>query len=294
MGEYINTSKNRLFQFLVSENRFSADFSLVGSGESHSNCGLVFAVGCLNAVEHKGITLDGVDFTGRAAVKFVKNSCKRPICPKCWSVWANRECDNAVHRLNTYVLKKRNGQLVKPIHVIVSLPKADYGLTLPIMRKKTYRALKKVGLFGGMLIYHPRRKANGAWYYSPHFHVVGYGWIRDVRRNYVHSGYVVKNVGIRKNLRGTIYYQLSHCGVSEKFHTVTWFGALAYSKLHVVKIVEKPNVCPICGQKLRRLVWIGEGDNTLALMHLECESGFYFDDWVNWAYKPKRTWDYDD
>ena len=268
---------------------FSADFVLVGSGEEYSSCGQVFAVGCLNVEAHKGMNLDGIDMTGKAVIKYVKNSCHRPLCPKCWSVWANRECDNAKKRLDAYVLKNSGGKRLKPIHVIISVPHVDYGLSLPELRKKSYRALKRVGLLGGMLIYHPKRKKKAReWYFSPHFHVIGYGWITDIRRNYVHSGYVVKNVGVRKSVRGTVYYQLSHAGVSEKFHTVTWFGKLSYNKLKVPRIEKEEQICPLCGQKLRRLVWIGNEEDFIASWHREVESGFYFEDSENYAYKPKK------
>lgn len=280
---YGNSSKAWISAFL-------SDFPLVGSGEAYGDCGHVFAVGCLNVEGHKGITLDGVDMTGKAVIKYVKNSCHRPLCPKCWSDWANRECDNAKKRLDSFVLKKSNGKALKPIHVIVSVPSVDYGLSLQKMRERTYRALKRVGLLGGMLIYHPKRKNKRVgWYFSPHFHVVGYGWIRDVRRNYAHSGYIVKNVGVRKSVRGTIYYQLSHAGISPKFHTVTWFGLLAYNKLRVPKIKKEVQICPLCGKRLRRLVWIGNVEDFIGSMHEDCESGFYFEDAGNYAYKPKKS-----
>ena len=271
---------------------YGADFPLVGSGEAYGDCGLVFAVGCLNVEAHKGMNLDGVDMTGKAVIKYVKNSCHRALCPKCWSFWANRECDSAIRRLDAFVLKNSGGKRLNPIHVIVSVSHVDYGLSLQELRKKMYRALKRVGLVGGMVIYHPKRKRRiGEWYFSPHFHVVGYGWIRDVRKNYVHSGYIVKNVGVRKNVRGTIYYQLSHAGVDVKMHTVTWFGMLSYNRLRVPKVVEKTQVCPLCGSKLRRLIWISEDENIFALMHDEVGSGFYFEDDGNWMYKPKKRSD---
>ena len=181
-----------------------ADFALVGSGEAHANCGSYFTIGCLNVEEHMGMNLDGVNMEGKAYLERVRNSCDRPLCPTCWPDWANREKDRATQRLRAFVLK---GRKLKPIHVIVSVCSSDYGLSLPEMRKKVYRALKAVHCFGGMLIYHPKRynEYTCLWYYSPHFHVLGYGWILDVRRNYVETGYIVKNVGIRKTVEGTIY-----------------------------------------------------------------------------------------
>jgi hypothetical protein len=261
-----------------------ADFELVGSGESYANCGSYFTVGCLNVEDHKGMNLDGVNMEGKAYLERRKVSCHRPLCPKCWPDWANREKDKTTERLKAFVLKGRN---LKPIHLIVSVPHVDYGLSLENMRKKVYRALKTVRCLGGMMIYHPKRqnKNDGSWYFSPHFHIVGYGWIVNVHQNYVISGYVVKNVGIRKTIEGTVYYQLSHAGFSMKHHTITWFGALSYGKLHVEYIEKKNSECPLCHQKLRRLTWIGQGKCPLP----DIEGVAFYDDASNWM---KKSIDY--
>ena len=257
-----------------------SSFSLVGSGVELSRCGSYFTVGCLNVEDHKGMNLDGVNMDGKAYLERVKYSCHRPLCPTCWTDWANREVKKAVKRLDSYRLK---GRSVKPVHVIVSVPTVDFGLSLEIMRKKAYSVLKRVHCHGGVVIYHPfRQKKDKSWYFSPHFHVVGYGWIMDIRANYVHSGYVVKNVGIRKTLAGTLFYQLSHCGVDGKHHTVTWFGSLSYNRLHVRYECED-RLCPICRGKLYRLIWVGNGEMPL----IDVEGVGFFDDpenWVRWRF----------
>jgi hypothetical protein len=265
------------------------NFPLVASDKAYWDCGKIFAVGCLNVEAHQGMNLDGVDMTGKAVVKYVRNSCHRALCPICWVDWANREAKKAVRRLDAFVLKNHGGKRLRPIHVVVSLPRFDYFLPFDKMREKSYGVLKHVNLLGGMMIYHPRRKKkSGEWYYSPHFHVVGYGWIRDVRHVYVYSGYVVRNLGVRRSVKATVFYQLSHCGISEDYHTVTWFGCLSYNKLRVPKIEDEPSVCPLCGQRLRKLLWIGKDENFVGWMHEEVESGFYFEDPTCYMYKPSR------
>jgi len=47
---------------------------------------------------------------------------------------------------------------------------------------------------------------------SPHFHILGYGWVHHVKENYESNGWIVKNLGIRNSVRATAHYQLSHCG----------------------------------------------------------------------------------
>jgi hypothetical protein len=280
-------------QSSFSEGSFLADFPITGSGESYANCGSFFTVGCLNVEEHYGISnlVEGIDLSGagKAYLERRKNSCHRPICPTCWEDWANREKDRAVERLKAFVLK---GRKLKPIHVTVSISHVDYELPLQKMREKVYKALKAVRMIGGMMIFHPKRQRfDRSWYYSPHFHIIGYGWIQDVRRNYFATGCIVKNVGIRKTVEGTIFYQLSHCGISPKHHTITWFGALSYNKLHVEYEEKEPSLCPMCGNKLKKLLWYGEGDPP-ELPDVE-GIGFY-DDADNWIYRPKVSFNYDD
>lgn len=266
------------------ESGFLADFQLAGSGESYSSCGSFFTVGCLNVGEHVGSNLDGVDMTGKAYLERHKQSCHRSLCPICWEDWANREKDKASERLRAFVLK---GRSLKPIHVIVSVPSVDWELSVQKMREKVYRVLKMVHCIGGLMIYHSKRKNDqDGWYFSPHFHVLGYGWIMDVRRNYVNSGYIIKNAGIRKTVEGTIFYQLSHCGISKDNHAITWFGALSYAKLHVVYAEKESESCPICGNRLKQLIWLGEGKDPLP----DLEGIGFFDDPKNWLKKPKRDW----
>jgi len=259
----------------------SADFPLTGSGKAYATCGSFYTVGCLNVENHHGFTLDGVNMNGKAYLEKHKMSCHRLACPVCCDDAVSREVERAVPRFEAFHLKGRN---LKPIHVVVSVPEVDYGLSLPGMRKKAYRALKLAHCIGGMMIYHSRRRNDlQGWYYSPHFHVVGYGWI-DPRKMYATMGYVVVNLGLRKSLAGTIKYELSHAGISEKYHTSTWFGCLSRSKLHVEYKEPEPKGCPCCGEKLQQVIWVGEGSSPIPdLLDVR-----FFDDPDNWMIKPKR------
>lgn len=287
------------FQGSVSESGFPIDFPLTASGEAYEDhfevssfmgveqkylvrgCGSWFTMVCLNERGHHGETYGNVDMTGKAYLERHQKSCHRPLCPICWASWATREKDKAVQRLSAFKLK---GRVLKPIHVTVSIPRSDYGLPLEKIREKMYKALKRVGMIGGMMIIHPRRwDARKQSYFSGHSHVIGYGWIQDVRKNYVASGYIVKNLRIRKTVEGTIFYQLSHCGISSEHHTITWFGALSYNKLKVT-YVEKHSECPVCGMELRKGLYVG------GIAHqLENNDGIgFYDELVNWTYAPVR------
>ena len=96
------------------------------------------------------------------------------------------------------------------------------------------------------------------WYYSPHFHVLGFGWITGVAENYSKNGYFVKNLGTRDSTFSTFYYQLSHAGIKKRNHSLVWFGELSYSNLEVKELDPDGMKCPICEEKLHELVLIGD------------------------------------
>jgi hypothetical protein len=239
-------------------------WNLPSHGESYNHCGSFVKKGCLNPYEHPDI----------AYVKVIKHSCMRAECPICFEGWAGKEAEKIVHRLQQYYGR---GQ---PIHVTASVPHGLYNEGMISLRKKSYKIMKKVGFIGGVCISHPFREACqicgfekdwntktcvncGAsqfrWYFSPHFHFLGYGWLRGIKKNYEETGWVVKNLGVRKTLHGTAMYQLSHAGVHKKYHTVTWFGRLSYNNFKCKKLVRKEDVCPLCNNSLGYLIWIGEG-----------------------------------
>lgn len=132
----------------------------------------------------------------------------------------------------------------------------DYNLPYSKFRKKAYKIAKMSGFKGGLLIFHPYRFQPKRL--EPHFHLLGHGFIKWSLKLCNKTGWVVKNLGYRKTISGTAYYQLSHCGVHEHFHAVTWFGKLSYGKMKIGKMPEpeKPK-CPICKRTLVKLIHLG-------------------------------------
>ena len=172
----------------------------------------------------------------------------------------------------------------RPIHVVLSPPMDTVVKTMEDyrkLRKKAYRIAKESGLYGGAMINHPYRlrcskchssipdykkkcpKCNGVefeWFFSIHFHGVGYGWIKSTKEGYSKHGWIVKNLRVRKSVFATFQYLLSHAGVS-RFHTTTWFGKLAYNVMrYVPKLGRVPELCPFCKRYLKPLVWVGGTD----------------------------------
>jgi len=125
-----------------------------------------------------------------------------------------------------------------------------------LLKKRCRELLDEAGVKDGLLIYHPFRldKKKMKWVSMPHFHVIGFGWLLDNNKNTNKDGWVIKNKGVRDSLHSTIYYQLSHAGVADHIHSITWFGDLGYRSKYaeLIKVEsELPNDnCDFCGEIL--------------------------------------------
>jgi hypothetical protein len=193
---------------------------------------------------------------------------------------------------------KIRGRKLKAIHVVVSPSEKDivlYGDDYAGFRRKAYTIAMECGVFGGSIIFHPFRMYNeddiaedvveglshknapAAWYLSPHFHIIGYGWVHSVRQNYVKNGWIVKNLGVRKSIRATAHYQLSHCGVNKRFHSVVWFGALAYGKMRCPPLPKEKHECPLCGAEMRKVEFVDEDMEHIVKSNLENEGVYLVD-----------------
>ena len=262
-------------------------WTLVGTGKAYDDCGKFGFKGCLNVGKHSQ-RINNLSVEGKAFVKGFKHSCDRSECPICFDKWAVKQAKRSVLRIKSYKAGYR-----KTIHLTCSIPKTDYNLFDDVygykkIRAKAYKLIKKSGFVGGNLVPHPFRKDNSGWYYSPHFHAVGYGWIENSKAIYEKTGYVIKNLRVRKSTVGTLYYQLNHAGVSllkDKvtgkygYNTITWFGQLSYNKLKFTPEKEEPEKCPLCDEKLVRIVFVG-----LDRPPPEEEKEFY-DNVSNWTLK---------
>jgi rRNA maturation endonuclease Nob1 len=66
-------------------------------------------------------------------------------------------------------------------------------------------------------------------------------------------------MGKRKTIFGTAWYQLNHSTIRtnvKRPHACTWFGVCSYRKLKV-KVEKKKDLCPICGEELIKLHYMG-------------------------------------
>ena len=276
-------------------------YALPGHGENYLECGHMAAKGCLNVGDHHA-GLDDLGREGKAFVRLYAKCCWRAECPVCYEKWASREASRAEFRLLSFCGSKSKAfelfsikredrrhrdvatafrvAKFKPIHVIFSVPVGSYHLDVRVLRPRLYKIAKICGVFGGCAIFHPFRedKVLKRWYFSPHFHVVGFGWVRNVVKVHKKSGWVIKNKGLRETVHGTLHYQLSHAGIRKGYHVVTWFGSLARNKFPVGSMPEVRPVCSLCGSELVDLVFVGGLDRPPP-----DKEGEYFlpvDDWI--------------
>jgi len=239
-------------QMHESQNWYSVqydDWRLPATDDARADCGKWLTKGCLNVAAHKNS-----EFPGKIYIKTFQKSCYRSCCEVCYKKWMARESNKATRRIEKY--EKLSKKPAK--HIVISVPSWKYYIPIRELRKEAYQILKKVNCIGGTLIFHPFRysKKVREWYYSPHFHVIGFGWISYTEEVYNENGWIVKNKGVRDSTFATFYYQLSHAGIKKGYHTLTWFGDLSYSKLKIEK-EENSDVCPLCEAKLRLIFHYG-------------------------------------
>jgi len=225
-------------------------YKMPGSNKekSHDWCGTWGAEGCLKNEAHP---------EDKVYAKKYKRSCFIPLCPVCKNDWLYREANRATERIDYY--SKLTGMPAK--HLVWS--PASYNpvcyKSLKSLRRACYEGLKEVGVKASMVIFHAYRDRvyNGfkQWYYSPHFHIIGHGWIDGTPEYQKKSNCVIKNLGVRESVLATVIYQLSHCSIKEKHHAVTWMGGMSYSKLKMPVKDVNTKKCPYCDTLLVRLAF---------------------------------------
>jgi len=201
--------------------------------------------------------------------------------------WAVREAKSIEARL--VALSKRFGEVE---HIVISVPSFDYGLSLKQLRKKAIKILYDCDIIGGCLILHGfRYNLRDQWYWSIHFHVLGFvlggyarcrrckggdcyacdgsmgKFYRAYRSDGYSKGYIVEveekrkksYYGDKPNIMGTAWYQLEHATIDvtkKYFRVATWFGVASYRKFRLTRL-RRRSLCPICGQQLERVRYNG-------------------------------------
>jgi len=226
-------------------------WKLPSTQEKKETCGKFKTLGCFNLFSHP---------KNQALIQHTILSCFRSACEYCWlEKWLARESKRATLRIENYqkVIKQiGKTRFTKPIHVIISPSWNDKFMRFDLLKNKCRKLADEAGIVGGLLIYHPFSldKKKMKWVSRPHFHLIGFGWVHDTKKISDENGWVIKNKGVRESLHSTVYYQLSHAGVSDNIHSITWFGELGYRSKYaqLIKVEnEEPNdYCEFCGNIL--------------------------------------------
>ncbi len=245
----VPASKQSKVEQYIEEHKFGTNWinverdgwRLPATSEPHYWCGIWTTQGCLNKELHEKLGKGN-----RVYVKQYQKSCYRGACRICYRKWIARESNKATRRIDAYSdLSKQ-----KPIHVLLSVPRTQYELPVKLLRKRMNEIYKKIKLDGAMVSFHPFKFDDKIreFYYAPHFHLVGFGYMQGIREAFSKYGWLILFLGVRKSVFQTVSYLMSHCGIKKGSHSVTWIGRLSYSKLKIKKEPPLTN-CPVCGEK---------------------------------------------
>jgi hypothetical protein len=245
----------------------------VGRGKRTSLlCSLWTSVSvCKDVAAHNGITVKGMDCTGKVVAWHHHLWCHNPLCPLCFiRGWSVRGAKAIAARLEEGI---RRG-LGKVEHITVSPKFADHDKPFEVIKKMCLDALKDRGVPSGSEIFHGFRVdiERNVLKWSPHWHALAFceGQGFDRCRGCVHSygdcdacsgfkgrevrGYkkdevLVKVHKERNTIFGTAFYLLNHATIKlgiKRFHVVTYFGECGNRKYASGKSESKA-VCPACG-----------------------------------------------
>jgi hypothetical protein len=193
-------------------------------------------------------------------------TCGRRECAHdhCDKTWRERLARDAAARVVAAAAVHDAGEIV---HVVLSPPpalgRAAFQTTdgYKKLRREARAIAARAGLTGGAIVVHPWRckfaghgryeKAAraGKLEFSPHYHFVGTGWVDWDLHRYRRTGWIVKNLGVRKSTRKTISYLATHCGIVPALPTVTYLGFAHPQKTEVVaeRAEQEVALCVGCG-----------------------------------------------
>lgn len=223
------------------------EYRLPAVSDPHYWCGTYTTLGCLDVEAHQKVGKGDFIY-----IKRFQRSCYRGVCEICYLKWIARQSNNATRRVETYANKSGK----KPIHLILAINANQFNTPVKILRQRMSHILKIAQIKGAAVVFHPFRfnREKRLFYPAPHFHLVGFGSENKIKQAFGKYGWYVKNEEERESVFQTFCYILSHCGIKKRCQTLTWFGDLSYSKLHVEK-EPKITKCPVCGGNFEEIYY---------------------------------------
>lgn len=229
------------------------DAKLPGNGEQPDHCGVPSPHYCRDC---------------RTAF-YADSTCRMRTCPSCYEKWGAKEASKASRRVWAgYVKALAEGREdVRVHHCIVSVP--YLGQSLDELRKMAKEIARSKGSSGEAIIPHPFRNEDDLWLMdgTVHFHIVAifpdgrfspavkgepFIW-KVIPRPKTKNDYT--GIHTLEECKKLIAYQLSHAGIVEGKHSLTWSGDLAYNKLRTEDLAQVPEdtetgqICPNCGSR---------------------------------------------
>jgi hypothetical protein len=245
---------------------FEEEWELAAQGEPYSDCGEVRA---------KAWCPDELVFKH----DLVEN-CNRLECPVCNLTTARKAAKKVTERMWSYreILKKHRKRHARLSHVTFSIPVEESYQDYRELRKRLYKAMKKAGVRGAVVIFHPYRFRDAfgnevPWKrcslnpeaespipdcvaeWSPHWHAVCTGWLIPSDEFEERTGWIYKNHGeryTRDDVFFTVAYLVSHMGLGERVQSITYIGEASYNRLVIAeeRVEYEPVLCPDCEAEL--------------------------------------------
>lgn len=231
---------------------YFGDFRMPGNGWPNRECG--------NFLRVKGCTSDDHVAMGVHAdtAKNMPYICGRIACPMCFDRVIDRMAARICERIDGFSMLRRSDLTDQetprrriPLHCTLSLPESLYQqaattVGLKSLNKTVRERLKRVGLEASVVIYHPfrfKKSAKGEPYYSPHFHVIAFGWVDYAKVAAAHDedGWIFKKIRVMRTVehtRSCVRYILSHVGVAEDADSYRFFAQLGYRKFAASSVLD--------------------------------------------------------
>lgn len=230
-------------------------------------------------------------------LKVIPHHCGKLSCPTCSPYEISYNSTKTAIKLMTGAkYAERNNRADRVLqHITISPPQGLYFKFLTIdgfqeMKKYAVKVASDAGIKGGLIIFHPYRQ-NGInddddipddytptasndgnkhhARFAPHFHVLGFGWLKPASREFMesHKGWLFKAIRTGKNriktitdVIGVINYLMSHAGlISEDSHAkmprmkvISWIGLCNSHVLTYIcdEKIGTEQLCEECGENI--------------------------------------------
>ena len=167
-------------------------------------------------------------------MKAVGNHCGRLRCKNCMNLTALQTGVKIEDRICTPadLSGRRTGEYDRPKHWVVSPPQewikmiCQNSRTFSNLVDDLVQLLPEYGMYSGVIIFHPWRLTEDCklWLFSPHFHVVGFGYFRnealrkklDSLPEFSDQPWIFNQIHAEEEMRSvrhTLAYILTHAGI---------------------------------------------------------------------------------